>query len=475
MASDREWKRDYKEWLRENYETFLQYLDPRRTVTALRSVDPEGLDPLDLENIFQKHTTPREQTEALLNILPTRGPEFCEAFRRVVQITNDRLAGTVAPVRYRILWVAPSTRHAALVAHTLQKYAKASFLPAQERAGYLVRKGTVFGENDTQVSLVFPTKSGSISVLLGEAVEKNVNFALLTGISEPLAPPTDHTPTTPCADRILLVTEASSPAHSHPLRCPAAQRVHLIQRQLQERLRRVVWVCAPLRERYRHQTLCAAQAGLLARLWVELQCVGRGEESTWLSAVGWEREGVKSEKGDCEGVKGEREGAAGEGTDSVKVESEGVKGGEGEGVIGEENRALLGRLLPDWPTGELARWLLKERLWYTDSTSPLGLSPTEQILKAAQREQDARQFSRPPDTELHSEPIFGGVSPPGGLGVASDPDTFLFYQSCSRRLGESGFWMACRYLKSTNNGEGLGEFLAVAVAMEVIQLLRTHH
>ena len=474
MAIGRGWEQAYKEWLRENYETFLQYLDPRRAVAALRSVDPEGLDPLDLENIFQKHTTPREQTEMLLNILPTRGPEFCEAFRRVVQMTNARLASIVAPVRYRILWVAPSARHAALVAHTLQKYAQASFLPAQEREGYLVRNGTVFGEKDAQVSLAFPTKSGSVSALLGEAVERNVNFALLTGVSELLAPPTVHTPATPSADRILVVTEASSPAHPHPVRCPTAQRAqdHLLQRCLQERLKRAEWACASLRETHRQRTLRAAQAGFLARLWVELQCVWRGEESTWLSAVGWEREGVRSEEGvrrDGEGVRGERKGAVGEG-DSAKVESEGVIG-----VIGERNRALLGRLLPDWPTGELARWLLKQRSWHVDSASPLGLSPTEQALKAAQRERDTQQFSRSPDTELHFDPVFGCVSPPGGPGVASDPDTFLFYQSCSRRLGEGGLWLACRYLRSTNHGEDLGEFLAVAVAMEVIQLLRTRN
>lgn len=425
---------DYKEWLRTNREALVEHLQPRRTVAALVAVDPEGLDALDMENIFQKHTTSRDQSEALLDILATRGEEFCEAFRRVIQMTSPHLAAIVDPLRYQILWLAPTPQHAAMVVHVLERYAHAKFLPVEEGLECLVRRGAVFGERDVQVRLVFPVRTEAFPRVVSEVVQGSVDMAVLTGACDSLSDAAS-------AGRVLVPTTACSEGQA--VSCPGARRVDMLQGTLQGRLQRAEWQSGELRQLYRRHAYMDHQAVLLARLYLELQHVGRGEESAWLAGHGWVREE------------------------------------EEEGVWREGKRAMLSRLLPDWGTGRLASTLLRERkTWSVDTASPLGMAPGQDLLARVRERVDwCDQFPRVIASEAPTAPLFGSISHPGGDGLATDTDTYQFYQVCSSRLGQDRPWLACKCVchDMESGSQELSAFSSVAMAMEIVQLLRTRN
>ena len=422
---------DYKEWLRTNREALVEHLEPRRAVAALVALDPEGLDALDMENIFQKHTTPRDQSEALLDTLATRGKEFCEAFRQVVQMTGSRLATIVDPPRYQIVWLAASPLHAAMVVHVLEKYARAKFLPVEEGLECLVRRGAVFGERDVQVRLVFPVRTEAFPRVVAAAVQGRVDVAVLTGACDSLSDAAS-------AGHVLIPTTACSAGQPQAVACPSARRVGILQGTLRGRLQRAEWQ-SELRELYSRHAYVDHQAVLLARLHLELQCVGRGEESAWLEGIQWGREGEE----------------------------------EGRG----RNSAVLSRLLPDWGTGRLASTLLRGRkTWSVDTASPLGMAPRQDLLaRVRERVGWCGRFPSVIASEAPTDPLFGSISHPGGGGLATDTDTYQFYQVCSATLGQDRPWLACKCVchDMESSCRELSAFTSVVMAMEVIQLLKT--
>ena len=415
----------------------LNGIDPEKTVSLLRRTCPDALDRHDKEEIFLKNTTSLERNEALVQTLSTRPPEVREAFERIVLLHYPRLSSIIQPEQYRVLWLAPSPQHAAMVVYVLEKYAKATFYPTEEGGvNFLTRKAMMkFGVGESSaamvVKLAFPVKPELFPSMVADVVEhrerERVDTAILTGVCEALS--RDAT-----VGSVLLPTSSKD---GRTIVCPTAQGLQATVHCLQERCGNASWL-GELRDHYKKHAYMDYQAVLLARLYVELQRVANGECSTWLEHMG--------------AVDGSMQSAA--------------------------NMAAISRHLPDWAGGQLATALAKKkRTWRVDTHSPLGLSPKESVTsRTEERVRWFDGFPSPVPDSAPCQPLFGSVSLPGEGGTSTDTDTHLFYQACSSRLPQPARWLACKCVchDSHSSTRELTAFAAVTMALEIVQLLRDH-
>ena len=429
-ASDKD-KEELKEWLVSHTAEIVEHLDPVQAVSRLRAICPDGFDDADRDKILLEQATPRERSEALLRLLLHRAHETREAFLQIIQTLHPHLGAVLWPVRYQVLWLCPSPRHAAMVVHTLKQFAATEFLPAEDGGpNVLVRKssGGALGKKDTLIRLVFPAKPEFFSDMLEEMVqdteEERVHLAVLTGVCEALCPDI------PAGWAVIPVSASGGGGTVH---CHTAERVRGQRETLGERIDSASWL-SRLTELYKKHAYMDYQAVWLGRLYVELL---RGERSTWLEQFGWEEGGVRS----------------------------------------EGNRAIVARNLLDWDNGRLARYVLKEkRTWTTDATSPLGLAPRDPLLsRISERREWYDSFPSVIEPRAPSRPAFNPLSTPGGGGVVTDTETHHFYELCSRNLQQDSGWLACKCVchDTASASHELTAFTAVTMAMEVVQLLRT--
>ena len=423
---------ELKDWLVAHTDEIVEHLDPEQAVLRLRAICPDGFDAEDKDKVLLEQATPRERSEALLRLLLRRAHETREAFLQIIRTLHPHLAAVLWPVQYRVLWLCPSARHAAMVVHTLKQFTGTAFLPAEEGGpNFLVRRssGSTFGKKDTLVKLVFPTKPEFFSEVLEEVVEdteeERVHLAVLTGVCEALDP---------CMTTGQAVIPASASGAGGTVLCRTADRVRDQREMLGERIDNASWL-PHLTELYKKYAYMDYQAVWLARLYVELMSVARGERSSWLERFGWEEGGMGS----------------------------------------ESNRGILVRNLPDWGNGRLARYVLKEkRTWKTDPSSPLGLAPRAAVLSHVSERGDS--FPSVIEPHAPSRPIFNPLSDPGCGGDVTDADTHRFYKLCSGNLQLDSAWLACKCVchDTTSASHELTAFTAVTMAMEVVQLLRTN-
>ena len=177
---------EHKDLLEENLVLLCDKMEPLKVITQLRK--QSVFQQYDQE-IVLKCTTSREQNETILNLLYTRGPEAFDKFISCLKSVNSqhtKLAYTLQPIRYRILWFASSPSHAASVVYVLEKYSKAKFLDVANRtvdSEYIVRRATIFQRiiessddgvvdnmddvkyaNEVEVCLVFPICNKDVCV-----------------------------------------------------------------------------------------------------------------------------------------------------------------------------------------------------------------------------------------------------------------------------------------------------------------------
>lgn len=415
-----------KEWLQTHTEDIVQHLDPEKAVLKLLINCREGFDKTDQEAVLVKSTS-LERTETLLQILETRPSEVIEAFRQIVMTCHPRLAAIIQPVRFRVLWLCHSAQHAAMAVHVLETFSETKFLPVQGGGPkFLVRRGCAFGQKDMLIKVAFPVKPEFFSDMLAETVqqrdEEEIHLAVLTGVCDAIVPWTS-------------VGQAVIPSLARDegslLHCRTADRVKNLTENLRDRISSSRWLSrltepGPYRE-CMYLDYCASRLG---RLYVEL-CSGM--ESAWLSQFGWQ---------------------------------------EGD-ALSESNRACLSRQFPDWESGKLARYVLKERqTWRTDPTSPLGLSPKQDLLsRIIERKCWYNEFPSPIDP-TPSGPIFNPLSTPGCGGDVTDTNTHQFYKACSH-LETRIPWFACLCVchDAVSSNHEHTAFTAVTMAMEVVQLI----
>lgn len=416
-----------REWLQTHAEDIVVHLDPVKAVQRLRIVCPEGFDRTDQETVLG-HSTSLERSEALLKILDTRPPEVSEALLKIVMTSHPRLAAIIQPVRFRVLWLCPSSQHAAMAVHVLETFSETKFLPVQDGGpNFLVRRGYAFGKKDMLIMVAFPVKPEFFSDMLSETIqqrdEEEIHLALLTGVCDAMVPR---------ASVGQAVIPPSSEDGASVLRCHTADRVKNVTENLRERISRARWLSrltepGPYREAA-YLDYCAARLG---RLYVEL-CSGIWSE--WLTQFGWQ---------------------------------------EGGDAQSERNRACLSAQFPDWESGKLARYVLRERqTWTTDPASPLGLAPKGGLLsRVIERKCWYNEFPSPIDL-TPSGPVFNPLSPPGCGGDVTNTNTHKFYEACSR-LESKIPWFACLCVchDAVSSNHEHTAFTAVTMAMEVVQLI----
>lgn len=169
---------EHRDLLTENLVPLCDKMEPLKVVTQLRK---QGVFQQYDREIVLGYTTSRERNEKIFDLLYTRGPEAFDKFINCLKSINSqhsKLAYTLQPVRYRILWFASSPSQAAAVVYVLEKYGKAKFLDITNRtvdSKYIVRRATIFQRvikssddgvvdnlddvkyaNEVEVCLVFP-------------------------------------------------------------------------------------------------------------------------------------------------------------------------------------------------------------------------------------------------------------------------------------------------------------------------------
>lgn len=426
MASNGKVK-DVKELLQTHAEDIVELLDPVKAVLMLRMMCPEGFDKTDQETVLG-HVTSRERSDALLGILHTRPPEVSEALLQIIMMSNPRLAAKIQPVRCCVLWVCQSAQHAAMAVHVLETFSKTKFLPVQNRgSNFLVRRGYAFGKEDVLIKVVFPVKPEFFSDMLSGTVqqsdEEKIHLALLTGVCDAMVSPVSVG---------QAVIPPSSKDGGSVVYCRTADRVKNVMENLRERISRARWLSRLTQPGpYRESAYLDYCAACLGRLHVEL-CSRIWSE--WLTRFGWQ---------------------------------------EGEDAQSERNRACLSTQFPDWESGKLARYVLRERqTWRTDPASPLGLAPKEGPLsRVIERKCWYDEFPSPIE-HTPSGPIFNPLSTPGCGGDVTDINTHKFYEACSR-LEPKIPWFACLCVchDAVSSSHEHTVFTAVTMAMEVVQLI----
>lgn len=420
-----------KMWLMRQEETIVQHLDPERTMKLLRKMFPDEFDSRDVEDILVKYHTSHDRTEALLLLLHTRPVEALKAFRTVITILHPSLAAILQPVRYRVLWVCPSAKHAAMAVHLLKQYTSTDFiLPEDGGLQYMIRRsiGSAFGDEQTLIKLVFPVRPEMFQQMLDEVVKKDMgtNLVIMTGVCESRVPS-------------LTMGQVVIPScvHDSNLQCPGAERVRNLEKTLRERLKKATWH-EKHDQFYSEHTYIDYCAAWLGRLHFELTNTSRGQSSIWLDRQGF------------------REG----------------------GLGNEVNRSILAHRLPLWETGRLARHVLQERrTWRIDHTSPLGLTPKPDTANnISERIRQCEIFPGLPGAQAPSAPVFNSLSSPGGgrgsHGDVTDSSTCQFYKACSNHLGAGTEWLACLCVcyDATTDSHELTSFTAVTMAMEIVQM-----
>lgn len=419
-----------KEWL-ENYTDYIvKCLNPVKVVRGLRKMCPDGFDARDKDEILLKYHTPRERSEALLELLLKRTPEAREAFRQIIMTVHPHLGTIIQPVQFCVLWLSPSAVHAAMVVYVLERFAKTEFFSVEEGGpGFLARSGFAFGRKDVLIKLVFPVKPELFSDVLAETVQERrgerMCLAVLTGVCDALVPGV-------AVGQAVIPTSASEGGHL--VHCHTAERLKGLQAGMQERLDNALWQ-SDLTELYKKYAYMDYYAACLGRLYAELMCAVGGHRSVWLEQFGWGKGGVESER----------------------------------------NRTCLAMKLPDWDTGQLAKHVLKERqTWKTNPSSPLGLAPKEALLsRIKERKGWYDEFPSVIGAHAPSGPVFNPLSAPGGDGDVTDTNTHMFYEACFRHLGPQTAWLACECVchDAGSSSHELTAFTAVTMAMEVVQLL----
>ena len=404
-----------KWWLEEHLEELVEHLDPRETITRLRTLFPDSFDSQDADNVLLKHQTPLEQTGALVNILKTRPREALQAFYQVVSIYQPSLASLLWPVSYSVHWLTPSPWHAAVVVYLLNTFTNTRFLPSQDGGpGFLVRRsfGGAFGKVGVSLTLAFPSKPDNFPSMVRETC-KQANFVILTGSCESLGP------------RLSAggaVVPLSATDSQGTVFCRAAQRVRDLQATLEGRVRRATWLEGH-RKLYSQRAYLDYWSAWLGRLYVEMN---REEGSKWM-----ERQGVAK---------------------------------DGGGVASR---------VQEWETGELARHVLSGgRGWNVNHTSPLGISPNpELVTRVLEKVDRSDTFPSPIDQSPPSTPVFNPLSTSSD-GISS-PNASLFFRTCSSQLATGTDWLACLGLcyDMTFDTPELSAHTSVTMAIEIVQML----
>ena len=409
-----------KWWLEEHLEELTEHLDPRETITRLRTLFPDLFDSKDEDEILLRHVTPLEQTGALVNLLKTRPTEALQAFHQVLSICQPSLASLLWPVSYSILWLCPSPQHAAMAAYLLKTFTDTDFLPPRQGGpGHLLRSscGSGFGKEGTLVTLAFPSRPEHFPEMVSEMFKQTeqANLVILTGSCEPLGPGVSpgH-----------AVVPLSAGDGEETVACSTALRVRDLQGRLEARLVNAVW----LKEQSNVYSRCAYLdycSAWLTRLYVEM--TAGTKSSDWM-----ERQGVT-----------------------------------------REQRGGVACPFPEWEMGELARHVLtRGRGWNVDHTSPLGISPNPELVSRV-REKVGRygSFPSPINPIPPTTPLFNPLSTTSD-GVSSSYASH-FFKTCSAQLATGTDWLACLGAchDTTSDTPELSTHTSVTMAMEIVQML----
>ena len=411
-----------KWWLEEHREEIVEYLAPRETVKKLRNQFPELFDGRDVDDIILKHVTPREQSEALLDLLRSRPREALQAFRHVLSSLTPHLASQLWPVTRRLLWLCPSPAHAAVVVHLLKRFTRTEFVEPQDGGPvWLLRRssGGALGAEGALLTLAFPHRPGMFHEMLPDVLREKADIVVMTGSCEALVPGLSAG---------QAVVPLSLGEGGSTTVCRAAERVRDHQNTLRTRLEQAPWK-KDVHQMYTDSSYMDYCSVWLARLYVEMTDPSGGNS-------GW-------------------------------VESQGVVRLEGGGVACR---------IPEWGSGELARHLLGERrTWRVDPTSPLGIAPTPAITsRITQKIHNFDSFPSRLETTPPCVPVFNPLSTGTGKdGEISSPEAAQFFKTCSAKLPADSQWLACLSLCHDIHSDNLelSTHTAVTMAIEVLQML----
>ena len=422
--------------------------DPLKVLTHLLRGNPNR-DTSFVNEAAQKvrdgEKTTRERVVVLLDVLKSNWPQdwIVPLLVQALRQAQPALAEEEFPPRSRVLWFCSSASHAALAAHLLEAHCKARLDGVQARDGCLFRKCDLFLDWQLELTLAFPTDERYISVAMEAAFKKvcpKASFAVMSGTCGFEVGGVEGGDT-------VVATAALIGRLTNDDTCVAAGYAHP-DKVILDKLRVVFnngtpeWIVEE--QRIANEQLppsinplpCHYQSLWLCRLYSELQHTTGEEEvaekSTWLEAVGWDV------RNPCQ--------------------------------LNAHNLAVLERELPDWASGRLSSLLLAVgSQWQIDTSSPLGLRPSEPFLNCVQRKVASLKRERGSEATtsamceypttvkdyspgvkfgalltVDSEKEVAACDGPHDSVIACDFHSFQFYSLCVDSLGPNVPGLVCK-------------------------------
>ena len=400
-----------KDLLTEHYATLTERMDPRKVVWHLQRSGV--LAQFDREGILAPATT-LEKNDRLVETISKRSRADFFKLIYALQVVDTALAEEIIPTRFRVLWFAASASGAAAVVYVLEKYANIVFCDVEIGADCLFRCGRAFDVDEMsclEVRLVFPVDEtpDCVSRTMAAAFKSvcpQADMALMSGVCQGDGEGVR-------SGDLIIANQATQLSSWHRAVGPRQDHLEKLEHHYQN-LVHPLWfdeVNSDLLEQCSKQN----QTFWLTQLYLELLKCKSGQQSDWLTSCGWDV------------------------SQSLRC---------------KENQAVLARNLPDWESGKLVAFLLRERaLWRYDCNSPLGMSPSDSLSATAKKK--TRTVAIDPQVPLLTAPHFGTIAAERGasregdrqastLPLAYDSDCFQFYSLCSSKLGTGKPWFVCK-------------------------------
>ena len=433
-----------REILGEYTDYLSERMVPERVVEGLQKLGV--FDRHDKETVLAKQTT-KERNEEVIELVMRRGthafPKFVRALQRIHSSLAKKLQSKLYPVKCRVLWLAESASHAAIVVHTLEKpeYAGVRFDDIVRAPGCLFRCGVVSGHEtrcgmeQVEIIVVFPVHES----LLSEAMESAFNavcpqadIAVMCGVCKGRGESVKSGDT-------IMVTQAVENSLAVPWNSigPKMEFIQVLSSHLQQLFTTTPLWLADVNSANQKEASMQYQSLWLTRLFIELQKV---QDSRWLHSLGWDMSRPS--------------------------------------LLNEHNQATVDRNCCDWKNGYLVASLLKQRSWCIDQSSPLGVAPNPALLTQVQEQLtfDTDYPPQPPNYPL-GMPHFGAIETLTDktelarthIILASDANSFMFYNFCNSKLGPGKPWFVCKGVP--REGSETGSVMAsTCLLVEVIEI-----